>query len=270
MKKTEMIFNFNVNDFGNAECLPEAMKKINPSLKLKMDALVKRVMQDMPLLTDKIASISINRTSEKVSVTIKSLNKGDSWSLENSNEIIALAQEIFSEGEALAWDDVTIQFPSKTSGKAAILPNITREIFPQTDTSLAHIGADKFAKDSELEGSPVRNSLEFICNFLNKRSVKSPPYGLSKELIQELTEAKVYDLALNDSQKISKMIKNSLYKKQPLLMSGGWEGNPHGHAIYYELLPGDNLKASLRLYNLGEGTDLFGSAIEGVKKKPVR
>src|SRR5262249_40207204 len=63
----------------------------------------------------------------------------------------------------------------------------------------------------------------------------------------------------------SDAIRNAITSNETLLMSGGWIGVPHGHAVYYELIPGVQGKSTLRLYNLGRGIEPY--AERGVDTK---
>lgn len=62
-------------------------------------------------------------------------------------------------------------------------------------------------------------------------------------------------LTIYGKDKISK----AMEQQKPLLIIGGWSGNPGGHAIYYEIIPTSDNKANFRLFNTGAGSDYHPS-----------
>ena len=259
--------NLKFNNFGNPECFSNEADTIDPAMKLKMDALVKRILQEANIPMDQIESISIQNPTEGIHYSIVSLEKGETRSLKNSSEIIALAKDAFKHEEATHKQNVVFNIPREPPKKAPILPTILNTPNSLSHNIFAQIHADEFGKDSELEGSQSVIMVDFLHKFILECSLTSMKYGISSELLTQLHNASSYDLSLNQPATIMKQIEGSLRTKEPMLMTGGWIGNPAGHAIYYELVPGSDDKATLRLYNLGAGIEDIATNTEGIQIK---
>lgn len=264
--------NLNINlkfdDFGNPECFSDDSEKFDSSLKLKINALAKNILQEAQTSVDQIHTISIKTSAEDKNASVISLQKGDvSQSLENSIEITKLTKEILKEKDIPFSHNIIFNIQKRIPEREPILPNIVNTPRPLSDRIMAHIHADEFGKSSELEGNQSIQILNFLHDFLCDRDLTSNPYGISNQLSGQLVDAIAYDMSLNDPYAISNQIGYCLDKNKPLLMTGGWTGSPDGHAIYYELVPEPDNKATFRLYNIGAGTKENVQITEGLKEK---
>lgn len=144
---------------------------------------------------------------------------------------------------------------------------------------LFHIHADEFGKGSQLEGGRSSDAVQYVHQFL-KRVKQTYPETLQEELDNSLDMQ--YDptpynnsdslafvgMQTGDKIKVAQeKIEKAFQTKHPLLIIGGWTGNPSGHAIYYEIIPDSNKKATFRLYNTGAGIEEHPSALKGHKLK---
>lgn len=149
---------------------------------------------------------------------------------------------------------------------------------PPTQPMLFHIQADEFGSSSELEGGKSKETVAYLHAFLCRSNSHSCPDSVIEQLgeaisieydvdhhhglrfyVKESTEATV----LKAQEKISKAFENN----KPLLIMGGWIGKPSGHAIYYEIIPESDKKATFRLYNTGAG---IGSHQRGIKGHKIK
>ena len=132
-----------------------------------------------------------------------------------------------------------------------------------------HIHANEFGEDNDaLEGSLKSKALEYLHTFLKLRREQNLfTYGLSNETIDEI------EAGLRLTQNFAGMAKGSIEEafdhKRHLLLPGGWKGAPQGHAMYYEIIPDDQSTATVRLFNLGGGSQNHFSAWVGNKVKGV-
>ena len=64
-------------------------------------------------------------------------------------------------------------------------------------------------------------------------------------------------------------VKKAFKENKPHLMAGGWVGGGRGHAMYYEIIPSGNGKATFRLFNLGGGSQNHAVGVVGNKEKAL-
>lgn len=130
---------------------------------------------------------------------------------------------------------------------------------------LFHIHANEFGGSSELEGENRENTTQYLRKYL-KASSRYEGGEIYAEVADELKNRYVAapTMAYNDfREKITKAFK----KGTPLLLSGGWNGEPSGHAIYYEIIPTSQTHATFRLFNTAAGVQYHDSVVEGTKTK---
>jgi|GEM_PF-5628623 len=148
---------------------------------------------------------------------------------------------------------------------------------PRKKTSprvLLHIAGDEFGRGSQLEGAKSSEMLEFLWKFLKD----GKGYGVDTALLKELEEATIFALSIDEMsfsaetppieliEKCREQIQKRLTQKKPFLLPGGWVGAP-GHAMYYELFPQKEGKVSLRIFNLGGGSENHPKAVVDGKEK---
>lgn len=266
---SELNFNLKLSDYASSKDLPPNETEFDQEIKSKLDLLVKRALDLSHLSLDNIQLISIDKQRGTVQISTKSLTENTLVSAESA-ELIALAQQIFIEKNLPSWNKVDIRICGKntikeTPKESPILPNIqSKSPSAVTSKHLAMIHADEFISSSELEGSQAILNLRYLFDFLYN-SLMTGAYGISQEVLDEIEGGILFSLSLKNPSEITKHISSSLNSKKPLLMTGGWTGIPHGHTIIYELVPGPNEKATLRLYNLGAG--ILGTIAQGAKEK---
>lgn len=138
---------------------------------------------------------------------------------------------------------------------------------------LFNIQGDEFGENSELEGASIPEVLDYTITFMRFMQSQGRTYGLDNDKMTSLIEQLKQTHALaklpkeNFADFASKFIAQAIQNKQPFLIPGGWTGNP-GHAIYYEVIPsasGDT--ASLRIFQLGKGSDEHLGCVIGNKIK---
>jgi hypothetical protein len=132
-----------------------------------------------------------------------------------------------------------------------------------------HIHANRFGYGSGLEGDEVHNPLAYLTAYYQQHSLSSN--AVMSEIIKDMATA------LSHCQKslpeyiesAQRAVADSFSQKKPTLFAGGWTGEPSGHAMYYEIIPTSENKASFRLYNLGGGSDYHQRVTVGKKNKCV-
>lgn len=129
---------------------------------------------------------------------------------------------------------------------------------------LFQLGADEFGKHSSLEGSSQQNVLACVLNYTQEHPSLC---NEQQELIRVLGVAHKIASSSNMKETLRTAIQEAFETKKPILIPGGWEGKPSGHAIYYELIPEDGRKATLRIFNTGEGIQEHDRFQVGVKDK---
>lgn len=257
---------FKYNQFGVGECHQEANAKIDPGLKLKIEDLVHKIIEDMPPSAE-IRSIKINRDRDTVCLLINE-QEVNLLADKKRGGILTLAQEIFRDPSTAACAKMSIHMPNPIDAVAnPIKPGILSSPTQISDSLLAHILAGEFGAGSELQGGSNLVSLEYVKNFFLSRKRTSLPYGIQPSLMQNIERAIRYSGHRSNPQEIQKEIIEALQFKQPLLLPGGWIGAPHGHSLYYEILPRDDGKVNVRLYNLGGGVESFSRVVVGKKAK---
>lgn len=144
--------------------------------------------------------------------------------------------------------------------------------------TLFHIQADEFGSSSKLEGGKSTEMVQYLHHFLSQSNNPSYPKDIIDQLANTLSlQSTSYSqfpgtgsINLEVEQAINnahKKISEAFNTQKPLLIDGGWIGQPSGHAIYYEIIPQSN-KATFRLYNTGAGIETYHSSkIEGHKEK---
>ncbi|MBS0655949.1 MAG: hypothetical protein JSR46_09245, partial [Verrucomicrobia bacterium] len=142
-----------------------------------------------------------------------------------------------------------------------------KEMTPIEMKMLFHIHANEFGENNEsLEGYQRKNTLSYLHNFLSKRKEQNlSTYGLSQETMQEIESA--IQLSTDFKKTAPGAINAAFNNKTPLLLPGGWAGSPSGHAMYYELIPTSPTEATLRIFNLGAGSEAHAAAVVGTKEK---
>jgi hypothetical protein len=170
---------------------------------------------------------------------------------------------------------------------------------PKVSTKLLfQLQADEFGKNSEKEGLSVLKPLSYVLSYLKERRTQNHPICLDQdELIREIETAhsiatdldksmmirEVTDFArvfgtetsgidnlaasFDYAKVITKRIQESKESQQACLIPGGWVGAPAGHAIYFELIPESDKKATLRIFNTGAGISEHPQYQVGVKEK---
>lgn len=154
--------------------------------------------------------------------------------------------------EKRAKDELDFNFLQKDENLSALIVN------PKL---LFHIHAGKFGAGSPLEGVSVQAPLNFVLQYLkDQNSALNNPRLTS--LISRLEDAHTLSLILPPGDErsstdnsfeiaLQKKIAEAFELQKQLLIPGGWKGTPAGHAMYYELIPSGQDKATLRVYDLG-------------------
>ena len=168
------------------------------------------------------------------------------------------------------------------------LPDVSNKL-------LFHILGDEFGLNSSLEGMKSSESLEFLYKFLKEKKEKGQSiYNIGDDLLNEIRMSMLLSLSLEEKiivktytrkcdgetytnqvemppvflEHAKQKLQDTFVSQKPLLLPGGWVGKPTGHAMYYEVIPTGNGKASFRLYNLGDGAEIdHAEAIINGKKK---
>ena len=155
-----------------------------------------------------------------------------------------------------------------------------------SDRLFFHIHGDEFGQNSTLEGASLSEPLSYLYEFLkNKKETGKQRYEIDDSLLNEIHTALELTSSLDEMSqferglytsvppleylnKAKQKIQEAFTNQKPMLLPGGWIGNPFGHAMYYEIIPTDDGKASFRLYNLGDGiNEHHGQAISQGKEK---
>lgn len=262
---------FNHDEHGIIKCNLPKKVKLDPNLKLKIEQLVHKVIQNLP--TQEVDNLDLIKIDK-----VKHSNNIDSYSVEaeanqaiinlnQSDEILELAKLIFADSTAKKLEHFHIHLP-KIPAQTSSLP-LEAAATPLEDKQIAHILAGEFGAKSQLEGNYPIDNLKFIEKFIIDRITPQGrlPYGISEQLLKNISQGILYSISMQDPQEITQAISSAITSNQPLLMDGGWIGFPEGHCIFYELIPQPNGKSTLRLYNLGAGIESFSSIIVGSKKK---
>lgn len=161
---------------------------------------------------------------------------------------------------------------------------------------LAHITGEAIARKSLLEGNTLNKQMEHILTFLKKQISLNQNYFPTKSLYQTLSfsykfnseffhtdralcNRKYHDLLTStdsvcftdEERKAQKELRNILVSYlnklqvgQPLLVQGGWYGNP-GHAISFEIIKEPNNLFTFRVSNRGSGSEYHPTMILGDK-----
>lgn len=135
-----------------------------------------------------------------------------------------------------------------------------------------HLHANSFGSGSGLEGASHSIALRFLSSYFTDRSLqqKDPLFKKVAEVLECSKDISgIFDkdtYITTVSGKISSIFNNP---GEILLLSGGWSGNPSGHAIYYEIVADSHRSASIRFYNLGAGISHHPHAIVGNKDKII-
>ncbi len=134
---------------------------------------------------------------------------------------------------------------------------------PLTSKSLFTFVADPFGENSELEGASSETILSHVSSYLEKM----PPnyWENSSEVIRQMKEA----ITLKTEEQIKTALTMAFKEKRSTLIPGGWVGKPIGHAIYYEIIPQADGKATMRLFNTGGGLQEHDLIQKGVKEKVI-
>lgn len=125
---------------------------------------------------------------------------------------------------------------------------------------VGHICGGSFLASSKLEGMEQEQAYTYLLDYL-----RNDREGVPEELSQQLADC----LTISDLQngKAGEKIRHAFDSQTPLLLMGGWTGKPHGHAIYYEILPESPNSSSFRLYEVGAGSNYHRRAKLGGKIK---
>ena len=139
------------------------------------------------------------------------------------------------------------------------------EAYPVTklEKLTGHICGGWFVANSEVEG----NNQHSIMSYLHEYLKKHPNLWPSQQVVMSKLAAAIQLDTLIKWRGVSALkraLEQSFETNTPLLISGGWVGNPHGHAIYYEFIP---LSSTLHIYNLGAGSESQFQALVGNKIK---
>ena len=114
---------------------------------------------------------------------------------------------------------------------------------------LLHIHGEEFGSSSELEGIDSKLPIDYLSRYLRQA------YASEIALIELLENALDVEGDLQQFTTTALQKVNGAFQSgRPLLISGGWTGNPFGHKVYYELIPISATMASFRLYNSGAGS----------------
>ncbi|MBS4167668.1 DUF3638 domain-containing protein [Parachlamydia sp. AcF125] len=151
----------------------------------------------------------------------------------------------------------TLKFP-----RIKKMPTITaRELF--------HIHGNAFgANNNSLEGSTLQTTLSYLQLFFTKRQSQGLPcYGLTEDHLRQLADA--VELARDFKKHSLAKITTAFEHQKRLLLPGGWTGLPAGHAMCYEIIPTSYQQATVRVFNLGAGSEKHFRALVGNKVKTL-
>lgn len=114
-----------------------------------------------------------------------------------------------------------------------------------------------------MEGGHAKDAINYLVGFLSSRVDSTCP----DSLIEELRGTLSFQADKNTNTTMGRQVHDTFQENKPLLIAGGWTGEPSGHAIYYEIIPVSDSQANFRLYNTGAGIAAHHQAIEGHKIK---
>lgn len=152
--------------------------------------------------------------------------------------------------DELQEEEVPVKYVEDPKGKNYAFERLPGLKNATTAKMLFHIQADEFGSSSQLEGHHSNQAVKYLHDILTAKKNKGT--AIYDDLIAELNDT--LDLITGDFvTKAQQQIDKSFHEKKPMMLIGGWTGNPSGHAIYYEIIPESNTTASFRLYNTGAG-----------------
>ncbi|MCB1149752.1 MAG: hypothetical protein KDK48_06250, partial [Chlamydiia bacterium] len=126
---------------------------------------------------------------------------------------------------------------------------------------LFHIHGDMFGDNSELQGSHHEKTYGYLVDYLKN----SRRFKLDSAFLRKLKEAHRLTQSPNFSKDAEALTRSAFSKGESVLIPGGWMGKPVGHAVNFELIPEKDGTCTLRIYNLGAGTEHSGVVAEDGK-----
>lgn len=170
------------------------------------------------------------------------------------------------------FKDEPIQMDDKSKGYL-FKPRLSSEVPSVPSRLLYHIHTGE--AHSELEGMDPREAeymRKYLAAYLRDRpDLISPPVLDELENSIQIHEKEGWNPTKPSSRQLKEaknQIQNAFDKGKPVLLVGGWKGQP-GHAVYYEIIPDprNRDKANFRIYNTGAGIKYHPHVNEGNKVK---
>lgn len=214
--------------------------------------------------------------------------------------ILKTARELVEEASKIGGEK-WLSSPKPSIFPEGILPAET--LLGQTDEKLLlHIHGDSFGEGSGLEGEDMDKVLSYGMKFIESclkvnltalkpesekedkedigryqeilRLGKEASYISNKFLNSSSFDFDDFDLDLLDKSTkktdifsaFGKHIKETLDREGSILISGGWNGVPAGHAMYYKVNKQENGKYTFYVFNRGAGLGYQGSPTETSQK----
>ena len=149
----------------------------------------------------------------------------------------------------------------------------TVESLALADKTLLHQFGDFFGKDTGLEGYSQIEAFKFYrALILDVMSREGESENLQR-MVANLANA--ISLSIRLFGKVDELrmdLRTALEKlnpKESVFLSGGWVGNPSGHAVVYEIIRQNNGSFTFRIYNSGSGLEYHISKTHHLKEKVV-
>ncbi len=145
----------------------------------------------------------------------------------------------------------------RLSGSLRFTPNIDL-----LDARTAfHFLAHAFGANSRLEGHKKRSILQYLCRFLDQYGPKTPSAmrKIYMKIQLKLNNALTLARALEEKTPqtfivlFQKQLEEAKKQQSSLILYAGWIDRTAGHTMYFEIIPENFKKCTMRIYNLGEG-----------------
>lgn len=142
-----------------------------------------------------------------------------------------------------------------------------------TDSTLLHQLGDFFGENTGLEGYNQIEAFKFYRSLISQLMQTEGETGPLKKMDQQLERAiRLSKLIHGNVDHFRNELRTELKQLQPdesVVLSGGWRGDPGGHAIIYEIIKQSDQTVSFRLYNTGEGIQHHVKETWNLKEKVV-
>lgn len=233
-------------------------------LKDEMKSLI-RTLESKPTQTVRIRTYAhLSEKTNKLTQILKEnliINQEASYLIERAQAFLPKSDTSSEKGK----EKVDSHSPSHPSWLKTVsnLPKVDEKL-------LIHMLGGDFAMETGLEGKAMIDPLSFLIKFLKDKPdfLRTEAWlSLNSRLDSALHLANVFERGLeNQSFEILKMAIENVTPEKPLLIPGGWKDEPHGHAVYFEIILQENGLYTLRTYNSGEGLQYHGTPYDSTFK----